>query len=597
MKKIKFLILNSIAAVLFSCTSMDVPPINIVSEADVFSSVEGLDAYMARMYADLPWTLLRFHESPSNFYTGEVINNENNPSNVGSGTSGWWGYTAIRNQCVFLEQLPAYSSKFTETQVKAWTGEVLFLRAFTYFEMVKRYGGIPIVDRVLNYPDESIEQLQLPRNKEAECYDFILADLDKAIASLPETSQAIGRANKYIAYGLKARVALQAASIAKFGTVQLDGVVGVDPARANEYYQKAWEAAEAVISSGKFALYRNANADKVTNFREAFLGDKSGKTPATNKELMFAQYFVPITFTPNGYEFNHIPAQIGFGYTKTVPTLDLVESFEDVYGNPLRLNTGTDNAPVWYNNRVDLFANAEPRLRASVIFPGDVFKGEVIDIRYAILKEGANTSAINSADLAIAANTSAYNGEKILGASGMQLNDASFTVSGFHLAKWMDYNLTLNEYAWDHGTTTPWQDMRYAEILLTAAEAAVEWGQHKDLAAQYINDIRDRAGAFNKNFTANSITRNDIRNEWGKEMFFENKTYWNYMRWRVFEEKVHDKHWGLLRPIMSWDTKKWYMQRSETGGNFASFNARFYYLAIPGDAMTKNSKLVNNPGY
>jgi DNA-binding cell septation regulator SpoVG len=91
--------------------------------------------------------------------------------------------------------------------------------------MVKRYGGVPLVTKPLDYQlGADTEEFALPRAKEKEVYDLIARDLDEAIPLL-KANAGRGRINKYTAYALKSRAMLYAASIAQFGSVQLDGLV------------------------------------------------------------------------------------------------------------------------------------------------------------------------------------------------------------------------------------------------------------------------------------------------------------------------------------------------------------------------------------
>src|SRR5690606_33728091 len=118
--------------------------------------------------------------------------------------------------------LPTYmeQSNFTQEEVNAWLGEVYFMRAATYFELAKRYGGVPIVEEVLDYPDQPVEELRIPRSSEEATYNQIAADFDQAWELLPESNQ-VGRANKYAAAGFKSRAMLFAGSIAKYNQISL----------------------------------------------------------------------------------------------------------------------------------------------------------------------------------------------------------------------------------------------------------------------------------------------------------------------------------------------------------------------------------------
>ncbi len=116
--------------------------------------------------------------------------------------------------------------------------EARFLRAFVYFEMVKRYGSVPIITKVQNQNDP--EQVLYPaRNTEQEVYDFIYNEVNAILTLFPNNKTgASGRADKYAALALQSRAMLYAASIAQFGEVQLNGLVGIPASKAQEYYKK-----------------------------------------------------------------------------------------------------------------------------------------------------------------------------------------------------------------------------------------------------------------------------------------------------------------------------------------------------------------------
>jgi hypothetical protein len=97
-------------------------------------------------------------------------------------------YKLIRETNYFLETLPKYAENFDASEVTHWTGEAYFIRAFTYFALAKRYGGVPLVTSVLQYPVDDVSTLDLPRASEEKTYDLIAADLDAAMAAMSTTS-------------------------------------------------------------------------------------------------------------------------------------------------------------------------------------------------------------------------------------------------------------------------------------------------------------------------------------------------------------------------------------------------------------------------
>src|SRR5207302_6319089 len=112
--------------------------------------------------------------------------------------------------------------RLTATDKKQFTAEFRFIRAYMYFELVKRMGGVPLVTKQLIYDySGDASSLQQPRNKESEVYDFIGSEMDAIKADLGNISSSTGvpsnsRANKYTALALKSRAMLYAGSLAKY---------------------------------------------------------------------------------------------------------------------------------------------------------------------------------------------------------------------------------------------------------------------------------------------------------------------------------------------------------------------------------------------
>ena len=451
--KISKILLATITCFLVGCNDLDIPPMNIVNDGNVFTSESGVMSYMARMYSDLPLDVIA-DEKTVNHFTGDCATcNYSWIGTIKNDIGSYWNYGHVRNINYFLEELPKYKDSFTEVQFNTFMGEAYFLRAFTYFNMVRCYGGVPIVKEVINYEGQSMNELRAPRDKEEDCYEFIISDLDEAARLLPKTNQR-GRANTFVAKGMKARVALWAASIAKYGQMQLDNILGVPADKAKKYYQIAYDAA-LETSNGGYELYSDGSDDLAGSYSKIVLDKNS-------KETMFAKF---VQYPDNGHSLDRdfIPWQIRGpqGYSSRAnPTLDFVEMFDDIDGNPFVLNTGTDDNPVLYEDRMDLFEKAEPRLKGLVIFPGEEFKGTIIDVRKGIIPEGGTINDLMST----ASFNDTYKDMKVQGASG--LGGGETTVTGFYLQKWLDPNLSQENVS-SGKSETPLINMRYAEMLLT----------------------------------------------------------------------------------------------------------------------------------
>ncbi len=260
MKSIKFSISLVMLLLIFqSCEDvLDRSPLDKISESVVWSDQSMVTAYVTNLYTRIPW--FTAFENYNNWYSwcDEGTRSTGNASIITQGTisktnenNAYWDYGYIRDCNIFIEKMATSTlDKALTTQLE---GEVRFMRAFAYFEMMKRYGGVPLVDVVID-PFEKIDEKYEVRAKEADIANFIDSELTTAIGMLSGDPDPRGKINKWTAYALDARAMLWAASIAKYGTVALDGIVGIPSSQANTYYAKASAAADAVIGSGNYCI-------------------------------------------------------------------------------------------------------------------------------------------------------------------------------------------------------------------------------------------------------------------------------------------------------------------------------------------------------
>jgi len=645
MKKYNYILLTLFVC-LTACRKLDIPPKNIIQDPDVFSTPAGIQAYMARLYSELPMEDFRYSPqrglnffwiiSPTPATTGEALSRDQTGSmqeNLGGWNNDLWSgsYTTIRDCDYFIQTLPAYASNFSTAQVNAWLGEAYFLRGMTYFALVKRIGGVPIVNKTLNYTvGTSTDELKIPRSSEQAVWDQVASDFDFAIANLPaaNTDQADGsRANKYVAAAFESRAMLYAGTIAKYNTTTLfDGqknqLCGIPASAANGYFLKAYTAAKML--DGVYSLYLKSwsATDKTAqyqNFVNLF-------SDASSSESIFVrEYQYPNSV--HGYDAYNVPRQLigPNGYSSEVnPTLDFVEMFDGIpkNSNGTIQNLDASGHYALFTNTMDLFANAEPRLRATVILPGDAFKGENIEIRRGIytgpsaggispLLPAGSRSQYPLTNLVVSATSTqtAYTlpGGTLMnpaGLSGIFTGDQTCAISGFSVRKWLNPNLATSQVLENNETQT-WIEMRYAEVLLNRAEAAFELnsaGQsgatnYTQDAFTIINEIRSRAGATLLT-SAGAMTIDTVRIERRKELAFENKTYWDLKRWRTFSKEQNGTIYRILMPFYSAQAGKYFFDaRTDERNDVYTYDPRWYYEQIPQGAISKSPNLVQNPGY
>lgn len=571
MKKLIYLI--GILAILAGCGDvLDIKPTNMISEDDVKNDPVLVDAFLNKIYYN---TRLQSGSSYSpdqallHVMSGEInvfaawqapfgaamkIINENGAHDQAE----YWPYANIRSANEILEILEEAS--FDEDLIRQKSAEARFLRAFMYFDLVKRYGGVPLITKPQSI-DQPKEELNVPRNKEKEIYDFIATEMDELVNILPSTygSDDFGRPTKWAAYALKSRAMLYAASIAKYGTVQLDGIVGIPSNEAASYYQKSYDAAMEIINNGPHPLYKG-NPDPVKNYNELFVKDG-------NSEIIFAEvYNLSLLKT---HSWNHVCMPEGFNAGWGSNNWYYLEAFEKY-----EYKDGTSGKLDW--NKLDgknkfslqeLILNKDPRFLASAFYPETPWQGSKVYCHNKTI--GTIPSGSDWPSLA-------PNRNRIK--------------TGIMVRKRVNEAIKLPISGEDE---TDWIVFRTGEMYLNAAEAAFETG-NTDEAKRLINIIRDRAGMPAKT----TLTVEDVRNERFVELFIEEHRYWDLRRWRIAVQELNGKGFkGVTWEYYIAENKYTAKIKDADFGQIRTFAERNYYFPIGLGRLADNPNLVENPGY
>ncbi len=628
---------------------LDVQPTNLLTTDQIVSSDATISAFMASLYRDMPiedfsfckgvfWT---FPDS-GNQYTADW-SDEAAQQFAYSMNSGIYDilYKAIRNVNSFISLVTA-TTNFPAAQQAQYIAEAKFVRAYYYFGLVKYYGGVPIV---LNIPATPVP---LPRNKEVEVYNLIKTDLDAAVAGLPalapgylssnttvnNVSYGYGRANKWVALALEARAMLHGGSIGMFaandpnyvlGIATFNGIVGVDPTNATIYMQAAYDAANAIIT-GKvgtvqytpaFSLYQKYSSPGVAtpanaanfaqNFQYLFYDTKQGDS---NSESIFNKgydYATSKNYThsedlqvlPHGIE-----SAVGYG-NALMPTNDLQEKFEMIDGSsPLIGGTilpgsgGVVGTQYHYASMNAPFAGKDPRFNGTLVANGSFFRGATITAQKGVILATKQINGNNYSQFFDTKTTSTAYKTFQADPSKFPAGDTYIVGTGNSgtgdqcawLKKWTD-PVTDIVLIRDYTSRTSWMDMRYGEVLLDAAEASFELGHATSESLGWVNQIRARAGIP----ALGTISRALIRHERCVEFAYENKTFWDYIRWRAFStdftarvEYNLDCYWDI-------DTSDYVYIK--VAGSTRTYTYKSYYNDIPGGDLSTDALLVHNPGY
>lgn len=551
-------------------------PIDKINSEEVFSDEVLVESYLTYLYQSLP--LNEFLNQAAN-YTDEVTSAVQNTNPVTLGTVSrtsevfsYWQYEYLRNLNSFIEKIKL--SPFDETFKRQFEGEARFLRAFVYFEMERRYGGVPLVDIVLD-PFQEIDVKYAARSTEEEIVDFIDSELTEVTEMLSANPLPRGRVNKWTAHALHARSMLWAASIAKYGTVQLDGLVGVPASRSDEFYGKAADAADAIIASQHYELFNSMPDNKAENYRNIFMEEG-------NSEVIFEVVYDGVE-VGHGWDASIAPYTFGTHVTQYSPTLEFVLGYENIDGSDDQPQFGVDHL---YQDGADPFINKDPRLLGSVFFQGDPWRAYTIQTY-----EGIDTSQVPDVNHIVSNPSYVYKDMNSVGPdSRMYLYDEKSPNAGFLPKKYLDDS---GEKITSGTSKTNWIEFRLAEMYLTKAEASFELGEYKD-AADALNETRERAGISLVDET--SITRDKVRNERRSELFLENHRFWDLRRWRIAESVLNHQFTGL-RIIYHYESGEYYFLPIECENFTRIFRQEHYYNPITESRIDNNPHLIENPLY
>lgn len=534
-------------------------------ESDVFDSTDKSGvlstAYLLGIYSFLPDGFNRIDgdfldagtddaipsslSSSVNLFTNGQLTAVNYPDNNWSDS-----YTMIRRANVFIKNIPVVP--IPSTVMLRQVAEARFLRAFAYFELLKRYGGVPLVgDTVFNLNDD----LNMRRNNYEQCVNYIVSECDQTKVDLPKGSTIVtttptefGRATAEAAMALKLRVLLYAASPLFNGggfesdpqVKALTGYPTADPIR----WERVVEAAEELISGG---YYKLPSGSGTSVFMSVF-------TTKLNTDIIFSKQSANST----ALETNNAPV----GYVaptasngRTSPTQEFLNAFLNQDGS----------VPTEITLNASQYANRDPRLNATVFYNGMQWLGRAVET---------------------------FEG-------GLDKPNAPFktqTRTSYYLRKFLGNFATSNSYS-NQSHNFPY--FRFAEVLLSYAEALNELGRVEDAQKEVIK-IRARAG-----ITAGSgarygipvgISQNDmrnlIRNERRIELAFEEHRFWDIRRWKIAPDVLSGATQGLS---VTPNTSSFIFELEDV--STLRFEEKYYHMPIPYSEITKNSNLVQNEGY
>ncbi|MFT3746722.1 MAG: RagB/SusD family nutrient uptake outer membrane protein [Agriterribacter sp.] len=552
-------------------------------------------------------------------HTGRSINTVNegslSPSNLGwiDATYGWQAmYDQIRACNLVINNLSPDNSYIDAAVKDRLKGEAYFLRAYFYQQLLRYYGGVPLIDGTYNLTDDFTKD----RSSYTDCVNFIVDDCDSAALLLNGLSMETGRASKLAAQALKSRVLIYAASdlhdepTAKtkaadvFGSYAHPEVLFYTTGDRQARWTAARDAAKAVVDAGSgYKLNLTApvsGSEGTANYIALSMGggsaDKSIDASAST-ELIFSRYFIAdkdeggrtmgLYNGPNGYHC----------WAGNTPIGLLVDDYEMMDGSAAR--------PFDWNNASDKakpYVNRDPRMYATIMYDGADWKprnkisGDV---------DPANQIQTGEYDLMDGGSLIAFKG---LDTRSSSIEDWNGSRSGYYMRKFIDPNPDLVDNK--DRQTIPWPFLRYTEAVFNYIEASIELNELAE-ATLWLNRIRFRAGMPAITETTQSAIRERYRMEKRIEMAFEEQRYSDARRWMIAPATLGRKITfinvvGKFKPGKQMSKP---YHHDETIYNYTYTNVvdnahenrqwlnKMYYRAFDINETRKNTGLWQNPGY
>ncbi|HEY6082748.1 MAG TPA: RagB/SusD family nutrient uptake outer membrane protein [Chitinophagaceae bacterium] len=618
-KALKYILIILVSGTVFASCNKDflnTKPLDKASSAIVWKDGALSQAFVTDIYNGLgnggfdEQMLASISDEAVFTHAGRGINTINegtlNPSNLGwvSGTYEWGSmYGRIRACNLALAELN--NATFSDTVLNnRLRGEAHFLRGYFYQQLVRYYGGVPLISK----PYGLNQDYTIARNTFEDCVNFIVKDCDSAYVLLAGKHMDKGRASSAAALALKSRILLYAASdlhdiptakakssvIAGYSNPELLGYISGD---RTARWQKAKDAAKAVLDLPGYGYKLNLTAPVTPDEgRKNYIsiamagGSKSSDAdPGAASELIFARYFIPdkdeggenqgLYNGPNGYH----------NWAGNTPIQELVDDYEMMDGSKFDWNNSSDaDSP---------YVNRDPRFYASVLYDGAPWKPRN--------KISGNVDPANQ----IQTGQYQVGSGMIPGLDTRQsaIENWNGSWSSYYFRKFIDPDPNIV----DNNTKqfVPWPFFRYTEAVFNYAEACIELGQDAE-ALTWLNKIRFRAGMPAITLAGDAL-RQEYRNERRIEMAFEEQRYHDARRWMIAPSTLGRKVeymsvTGTLKPGATapspyrYDNSIYnysYKVVVDNSLEDRQWLDKMYFRPISRDEVNKNNKLIQNPGY
>jgi hypothetical protein len=591
---------------------LNTTPLNQPSSSTTWADPNLATAYVTELYNGL-------HEGELNqestdcltdnaiysFWKMDMMEANVSPSNLNWVDNTYeWGemYARIRSANISLEKLA--TAPFDKTLADRLKGEAYFMRAYFYNQLLRYYGGVPLVKSSYS---ASATDFSIARSSYSDCVDFIVSDLTTAATLLQGKAIEKGRATSDAAMALKARVLLYAASdlhdiptasansatIKAFAHPELLGYVSGD---RKARWQAAQTAALAVINLGTYGYMLNLSAPAATaaegslNYQNACLSRNGGEA-----EVLFARYYSNSNTNSNnewGAWYARNNCTNGYhGWTSSEPTQNMVDDYEMMDGSKFDWNNPAEAAAP--------YTNRDPRFYASILYDGAPWKPRTPD--------GAGIDPFNEIQMGTYQTGSSASPVTYHGLDTRQgpIENWNGTWTGYAIRKFIDPNPAIVDMNTRQEVPSPL--IRYTEVVYNYVEACIELGDEVD-ARLWLNRVRFRSGMPAITDVGDALKQR-YRNERNVELMFEDQRFYDARRWMIAPTTLGNKAMtiqitGTLKPgksvsvyRYSTDNFNYTYTTSEFVNEHRKWDDKLYFPPISRDEVNKNLKLVQNPGY
>ena len=485
-------------------------------------------------------------------------------STITTSGSGYkrWNYTNIRNINLGLEYLA--EGGCTESVKNSLTGQMLFMRAYQYGEMVVYHGGMPYITKA---QDKDEDDLYVTRTSTAECFDLIIKDLDDAIALLPAkaTGNDYGRIDQCFAKAYKAKMLLYKAS------PQFNPSNMYDNKYWNEAYTAAKEAYDFCIAQG---------IKLTANYADNWSVDG-------NSEVVFPIIYSNPDKTAD-WENTIRPSSLSRSNANNTPTWDMVKAFPMLDGKRFDDPAGKYYAGAESDFLQKFWQNRDPRFEDCILYNADL---------YPVLGTASGYRQYTSVGIAVREDSYGINPN--VGSTATQ-NDA---ISGMYVRKGSDLSLSQDLVStYDHD----YPFMRLAEVMFIYAEAANET-DHQDVAVDMLKQIRKRAGieaGENGLYGLKVANRKEIRqailDERNVELCFEGHRFMDLRRTRNMMQLNGLQKYGVEAIAINEDGSEMDIAEATRKAKTYSLtpdNFKYILRMVPISAIAENKFLIQESYY